>query len=187
MADYDLAIIGGGLNGVSVARDAAGRGLRVILIEQGDLGGGASVAGGRRREFKRFAAFADDAAIARIPDPNAESSFLSSKLRWQERRAPPHQAWLRSIRELLNLRQRHLAPHLHEPVGAGRFEILDGVLRVEWPLREEKTWRLLAYFGRHAAYASVPPTETIIFSLGMTIAAPPQARLEPGSVIVSCS
>ena len=37
MADYDLAVIGGGLNGVSVARDAAGRGLRVILLEQGDL------------------------------------------------------------------------------------------------------------------------------------------------------
>src|ERR1700736_651535 len=44
MADYDLAIIGGGLNGVSIARDAAGRGLRVILIEQGDLGGAASSA-----------------------------------------------------------------------------------------------------------------------------------------------
>ncbi|MET0220636.1 MAG: glycerol-3-phosphate dehydrogenase [Tardiphaga sp.] len=44
MADYDLAIIGGGLNGVSLARDAAGRGLRVILVEQGDLGGGASSA-----------------------------------------------------------------------------------------------------------------------------------------------
>src|SRR5579862_1079089 len=63
MADYDLAIIGGGLNGVSVARDAAGRGLRVILIEQGDLGGAASCAGGRliqgdlavleRRAFRR--------------------------------------------------------------------------------------------------------------------------------------
>jgi glycerol-3-phosphate dehydrogenase len=47
MADYDLAIIGGGLNGVSVARDAAGRGLRVILLEQGDLGGAASIAAGR--------------------------------------------------------------------------------------------------------------------------------------------
>ena len=47
MADYDLAIIGGGLNGVSVARDAAGRGLRVILLEQGDLGGAASSATGR--------------------------------------------------------------------------------------------------------------------------------------------
>ncbi|SHN69825.1 glycerol-3-phosphate dehydrogenase [Bradyrhizobium erythrophlei] len=63
MADYDLAIIGGGLNGVSVARDAAGRGLRVILIEQGDLGGAASCASGRliqgdlavleRRAFRR--------------------------------------------------------------------------------------------------------------------------------------
>jgi glycerol-3-phosphate dehydrogenase len=44
MADYDLAIIGGGLNGVSVARDAAGRGLRVVLLEQGDLGAAASSA-----------------------------------------------------------------------------------------------------------------------------------------------
>ena len=63
MADYDLAIIGGGLNGVSMARDAAGRGLRVILLEQGDLGGAASSASPRlvhgdlglleRREFFR--------------------------------------------------------------------------------------------------------------------------------------
>src|ERR1043166_3250771 len=47
MADYDLAIIGGGLNGASVARDAAGRGLRVILLEQGDLGSAASSASPR--------------------------------------------------------------------------------------------------------------------------------------------
>src|ERR1700688_2295529 len=47
MADYDLAIIGGVLNGVSVARDAAGRGLRVILLEQGDLGSAASAASPR--------------------------------------------------------------------------------------------------------------------------------------------
>jgi len=45
MADYDLAIIGGGLNGASMARDAAGRGLRVVLIEQGDLASAASSAG----------------------------------------------------------------------------------------------------------------------------------------------
>src|ERR1700749_3012382 len=44
MADYDLALLGGGLNGVRVARDAAGRGLRVILLEQGDLGAAASSA-----------------------------------------------------------------------------------------------------------------------------------------------
>lgn len=44
MADYDIAIIGGGLTGSSIARDAAGRGLRVVLLEQGDLASGASSA-----------------------------------------------------------------------------------------------------------------------------------------------
>lgn len=36
---YDLCIIGGGINGTGIARDAAGRGLKVLLLEQGDLGG----------------------------------------------------------------------------------------------------------------------------------------------------
>ena len=34
---FDLAIIGGGINGCGIARDAAGRGLSVLLCEQGDL------------------------------------------------------------------------------------------------------------------------------------------------------
>ena len=34
---YDLAVIGGGINGCGIARDAAGRGLSVHLCEQGDL------------------------------------------------------------------------------------------------------------------------------------------------------
>jgi len=34
---YDLLIIGGGINGAGIARDAAGRGLRVLLVEQDDL------------------------------------------------------------------------------------------------------------------------------------------------------
>jgi glycerol-3-phosphate dehydrogenase len=41
---YDLAIIGGGINGCGIARDAAGRGLSVFLCEQGDLGGATSSA-----------------------------------------------------------------------------------------------------------------------------------------------
>src|SRR5271156_5837191 len=42
--DYDLAIIGGGINGCGIARDAAGRGWRVFLCERGDLGSGTSSA-----------------------------------------------------------------------------------------------------------------------------------------------
>ncbi len=34
---YDLAVIGGGINGVGIARDAAGRGLSVLLVEKDDL------------------------------------------------------------------------------------------------------------------------------------------------------
>lgn len=44
MAEFDLAIIGGGINGVGIARDAAGRGLKVLLVEQNDLGSGTSSA-----------------------------------------------------------------------------------------------------------------------------------------------
>ena len=44
MADFDLAIIGGGINGTGIARDAAGRGLRVLLVEQNDLASGTSSA-----------------------------------------------------------------------------------------------------------------------------------------------
>ncbi|HYN27169.1 MAG TPA: glycerol-3-phosphate dehydrogenase, partial [Burkholderiales bacterium] len=42
--EYDLLVIGGGINGVGVARDAAGRGIRVALCERGDLGGATSMA-----------------------------------------------------------------------------------------------------------------------------------------------
>lgn len=41
---YDIAVIGGGINGCGIARDAAGRGARVLLLEKGDLASGTSSA-----------------------------------------------------------------------------------------------------------------------------------------------
>ena len=41
---YDIAIIGGGINGCGIARDAAGRGASVLLLEAGDLARGTSSA-----------------------------------------------------------------------------------------------------------------------------------------------
>ena len=43
-ATFDLAIVGGGVNGCGIARDAAGRGASVILFEQNDLASGTSSA-----------------------------------------------------------------------------------------------------------------------------------------------
>ena len=34
---YDIVVIGGGINGAGIARDAAGRGLKVLLCEKDDL------------------------------------------------------------------------------------------------------------------------------------------------------
>ena len=41
---FDLAVIGGGINGAGIAADAAGRGLKVVLFERGDLACGTSSA-----------------------------------------------------------------------------------------------------------------------------------------------
>jgi len=41
---FDLLIIGGGINGAAIARDAAGRGLKVLLVERDDLAGHTSSA-----------------------------------------------------------------------------------------------------------------------------------------------
>jgi glycerol-3-phosphate dehydrogenase len=58
---YDLAVIGGGVNGCGIARDAAGRGLSVLLMERGDLAGATSSAstklihgGLRYLEYREF-------------------------------------------------------------------------------------------------------------------------------------
>ncbi len=40
----DLLVVGGGIHGAGIARDAAGRGLSVLLLEQGDLAGATSSA-----------------------------------------------------------------------------------------------------------------------------------------------
>ncbi len=61
MNTFDLLVIGGGINGAGITRDAAGRGLSVALVEAGDLGGATSSAstklihgGLRYLEFYQF-------------------------------------------------------------------------------------------------------------------------------------
>jgi glycerol-3-phosphate dehydrogenase len=46
-ASYDVAVIGAGINGAGIARDAALRGLRVVVLEQDDLCSGTSAISSR--------------------------------------------------------------------------------------------------------------------------------------------
>ena len=80
---YDLLVIGGGVNGAGIARDAAGRGLRVLLLEGGDLAGATSssssklIHGGLR--------YLEHGALRLVREALAERAVLL--------RIAPHIAW----------------------------------------------------------------------------------------------
>jgi len=46
-ADYELIVIGAGINGAAIAREAAVAGLKVLIVERGDIGSGTSSASSR--------------------------------------------------------------------------------------------------------------------------------------------
>jgi maltooligosyltrehalose trehalohydrolase len=146
----------------------------------------AAVAAGRRREFQRFAAFTDEAAIARIPDPNAAASFEASKLRWAERPQSPHRERLALVRELLALRRQRLAPHLSGLRHGGRHRIESTALHVAWDLPDGSAWRLLAHFGQQTVETAQGPVGEVIFSAGVhDVPQSPCVRLDPGAVRVA--
>jgi len=68
---------------------------------------GRKVVDGRRDEFRAFPGFATPEAAARIPDPQAESTFCASRLKWDELTRPPHAQVLALHRALLRLRLEH--------------------------------------------------------------------------------
>ena len=72
---------------------------------------GRRVTEGRREEFSGFSLFRDPAARAKIPDPQAEETFLRSKLQWQQLDRDEHRAILSLYEELLRLRRS--LPALH--------------------------------------------------------------------------
>jgi maltooligosyltrehalose trehalohydrolase len=66
---------------------------------------GKLVTAGRRKEFQAFSAFANPATRERIPDPQAASTFLNSKLHVEEADAPPGSTLQTLYQRLLELRR----------------------------------------------------------------------------------
>lgn len=98
--EYDLAVIGGGISGVQIARHAAGRGLRTILFERTDYGSGTSSAttkaihgGLRYLEQHDFQVVAESVAERRFlgiaaPHLVQPRSFLLTAYEWSAPKAP---------------------------------------------------------------------------------------------------
>jgi len=138
----------------------------------------AAVTQGRRREFRRFAAFADDAAVARIPDPNADTTFAACKLHWEEREQPGHRDRLDLIRGLLEVRRRHVTPQAAQFKGAGRYWVKDGLLYISWQHSSGDAWSLQVNFTAQTIYAQVP--EQSQYAAGVSSAADGRACSGPG-------
>jgi maltooligosyltrehalose trehalohydrolase len=87
---------------------------------------------GRRREFKKFAAFTDPARRETIPDPNAHSTFDASVPDPAEAARDPH-ATVRALhRDLLAIRARYIAPRIPGARSEGASVIGPRAVRASW-------------------------------------------------------
>ena len=96
-----------------------------------DFGGklGEAVRKGRLEEFSRFPEFADPQLAAKIPDPTAETTFLSSKLDWNSIDAE-HLAYYRALLTTRRECVRPLLPHIER--GGEAFVLGEQAVRVTW-------------------------------------------------------
>lgn len=108
---------------------------------------------GRRKEFARFPEFQDPAARERIPDPTADGTFASAKLKWEEREREPHAGWLDWYRQALAVRRERLVPLLAGiGGGAGSHEVVgaSGIV-VRWALGGGKALAVAANLSAEGA------------------------------------
>jgi maltooligosyltrehalose trehalohydrolase len=108
-----------------------------------------AVTAGRRNEFARFAKFSSQATIR---NPNAEQSFVQSKLDWTSLTREPHNSWLSFYRELLSIRQRKVVPHLQgmSKVQIERCSEKERCLAIEWIFSDGEKLDLHANLGDEA-------------------------------------
>src|ERR1700722_19140686 len=105
----------------------------------------ASVREGRREEFARFPECQDPAMRDRIPDPTAEATFESAKLRWDALRATPHAETLAWYRSILAMRRSSIVPLLRNIRAGGQYEVVGrGAVTVLWSLTDRRGTLLLA-------------------------------------------
>ncbi|MFE8583870.1 malto-oligosyltrehalose trehalohydrolase [Sphingomonas sp. NCPPB 2930] len=98
---------------------------------------------GRRREFAKFDAFADEAARARIPDPNAHSTFEASV----PEPGPQAGEWRALYRELLSLRHAHIVPRLKDTVGLAAEVCGPAAVKARWRMGDGATLTIAIDLG----------------------------------------
>jgi malto-oligosyltrehalose trehalohydrolase len=125
----------------------------------------AQVTLGRRREFARFARFAEESEQAQIPDPNATDTFERCKLDWSCIERPAHAAWLLLYRDLLAVRFTRILPRLREGgrIDASFRELSKTALVAQWSLSDDSNLVLYTNLGPDAVSLAAPPAGGPLF------------------------
>jgi maltooligosyltrehalose trehalohydrolase len=130
-----------------------------------------AVSAGRRREFAGFAAFADPAALERIPDPQAASSFDASVLDWSALEQPAQARMQALYRQLLALRRCEIVPRLAGMAGGTAIRVPHAsprVVHIRWQLGDGSLLELCANLGDGAVAAGTVPTGRRLFATPRT-------------------
>ncbi len=142
---------------------------------------------GRRREFRKFPQFADEAARAHIPDPNALSTFAASRLDWSVPEQPEHAAWLDLVRRLLSIRHEAIVPRLAGIRGhvGDAATVGETAVRATWTLGDGSRLQLIANLGDPVVEARGLPVdgETMFATRPDLPDELGQGRLPPWSVL----
>jgi malto-oligosyltrehalose trehalohydrolase len=100
---------------------------------------------GRREEFARFPEFQDPTQRESIPDPQAEETFASSKLIWDEISRPEHREWLDWYQRILARRRESIVPLSGRIRCGGAFDVLGNeAIVVRWALDDGRKLVLAA-------------------------------------------
>ena len=107
---------------------------------------GEKVRQGRCEALAQMHHITDPSELAHAPNPQADSTFLSAKLRWEELAAPEHAAWFDWYRAILHTRTTRLVPLLAKLAVSHRASIViaPGAFTVRWQLGDSATLNLAA-------------------------------------------
>jgi maltooligosyltrehalose trehalohydrolase len=117
----------------------------------GDLA--TAVKEGRRREFAKWPSFKNPQNRELIPDPNALSTFLDSKLEWGGAETEEGEARLALVSRLLAIRRQEIMPRLIGMEGqSGVVDVVAGsLLVISWTMGDRAKLRLFANLGDRPA------------------------------------
>lgn len=122
---------------------------------------------GRREEFAKFSQFRSPQIREQIPDPNAEQTFLMSKLDWYNFDDKERQEYFCFYRDLLALRQLEIVPRMQGMMGGqGYFTVLsDRALQVRWQLGEGSLLVMLMNLSEEQIERDLPLPGRLFYQL----------------------